>query len=431
MEISVEKRKEYVRRLLISRTRLLVKNGFFGLLLMNVEFALDEEIPTASTDGEKIYVAPRFLDALDDKQLDFVLMHEVMHMALSHCVRGLSLDPFQYNIACDIVVNSTILKCMPELEGITVCGVPPMRYAPDGKDGANYTAEEVYAMLVDPSAGKGKSQKEGDIGEGDGSDGKSATGEGKKKRNKGAGQGGEGSDGLIDSHDKWKEGESDEAARERAEIWKKRVADAAEAVLIRDPSDSRGTLPLFAARILRELKNPQTDWRTLLADFLSEERVDYSFTPPDRRLDGPFFLPDFNEYDMSPIDVLFMIDTSGSMSDDQVLAAYSEVKGAVDQFNGKLRGLLGFFDAAITEPKPFCDETELLSIKPYGGGGTSFEPIFDWANERAKTEPITGIIILTDGYAPYPPEGCTEIPTIWIVNNERQTPPWGRVARIK
>ena len=88
MEISVEKRKEYVRRLLISRTRLLVKNGFFGLLLMNVEFALDEEMPTAATDGDKIYFSPDFLESLDDKQLDFVLMHEVMHMALSHCVRG-------------------------------------------------------------------------------------------------------------------------------------------------------------------------------------------------------------------------------------------------------------------------------------------------------------------------------------------------------
>ena len=80
MEISVEKRKEYVRRLLISRTRLLVKNGFFGLLLMNVEFALDEEMPTAATDGDKIYFSPDFLDGLDDKQLDFVLMHEVMHV---------------------------------------------------------------------------------------------------------------------------------------------------------------------------------------------------------------------------------------------------------------------------------------------------------------------------------------------------------------
>ena len=393
---------------------------------MNVEFALDEEMPTAATDGDKIYFSPDFLESLDDKQLDFVLMHEVMHMALSHCVRGRTFDPFQYNIACDIVVNSTILKCMPELEGITVCGVPPMRYTPDGRDGADFTAEEVYAMLVEEAEKQGSSNKNGKGG----SSSDKASGRAQGRGRAGGNRRNE-SNRLVDSHDKWKEGDGDATDREKADLWRKRVADAAEAVLIRDPSNSRGTLPLFAARILRELKNPQTDWRTLLADFLSEERVDYSFAPPDRRIEGPFFLPDFNEVDLTPLDVLFMIDTSGSMSDGQVLAAYSEVKGAVDQFNGKLRGLLGFFDADVTEPKPFCNEEELLSIKPYGGGGTSFEPIFEWANEHDKTTPVNGIIILTDGYAPYPPEGCTEIPTIWIVNNDVQTPPWGRVARIK
>ena len=46
-----------------------------------------------------------------------------------------------------------------------------------------------------------------------------------------------------------------------------------------------------------------------------------------------------------------MIDTSGSMSDDMIAAAYSEVKGAIDQFNGKLKGCLGIFDAAIIKTR--------------------------------------------------------------------------------
>ena len=53
-----------------------------------------------------------------------------------------------------------------------------------------------------------------------------------------------------------------------------------------------------------------------------------------------------------------MIDTSGSMSDDMITAAYSEVKGAIDQFGGKLEGWLGFFDAAIIEPKRFTSLDE-------------------------------------------------------------------------
>ena len=151
MEISPEKQRYYVQRLLLSRTRLLVKNGFFGLLLMNARFALDEEITTAATDGEKIYFSPDFLESLDEKQLDFVLMHEVLHMALSHCIRGKELDQELYNIACDIVVNSTIFATLPELRGLTIDGYAPMHLTPSGQEGTNYTAEEVYTMFLSPA----------------------------------------------------------------------------------------------------------------------------------------------------------------------------------------------------------------------------------------------------------------------------------------
>ena len=58
-------------------------------------------------------------------------------------------------------------------------------------------------------------------------------------------------------------------------------------------------------------------------DFIQEEVVDYSFAPPDRRFDdSPFFLPDFNGKEDRVEDILFMIDTSGSMSDDMIAAAY-------------------------------------------------------------------------------------------------------------
>ncbi len=87
-----------------------------------------------------------------------------------------------------------------------------------------------------------------------------------------------------------------------------------------------------------------------------------------------------------------------------ITATYSEVKGAVDQFDGKLKGWLGFFDAAIIEPKPFKDESEFKIIKPAGGGGTDFQIIFEYVQKHmGDTFPAT-IIILTDGYATFPQE---------------------------
>jgi hypothetical protein len=42
------------------------------------------------------------------------------------------------------------------------------------------------------------------------------------------------------------------------------------------------------------------------------------------------------------------------------------------------------------------------------------------------------IIILTDGCAPYPDESAAKgIPVLWLLNNEKLTPPWGKITRIK
>ena len=42
------------------------------------------------------------------------------------------------------------------------------------------------------------------------------------------------------------------------------------------------------------------------------------------------------------------------------------------------------------------------------------------------------IIILTDGFAPFPQEKLAGgIPVLWLLNNEDVTPPWGKIARIK
>ena len=108
-----------------------------------------------------------------------------------------------------------------------------------------------------------------------------------------------------------------------------------------------------------------------------------------------FFLPDFNGKEDMVEDILFMIDTSASMSDAMIAAAYSEVKGAIDPFDGKLRGWLGFFDAAIIEPHPFNDENEFKVIKPAGGGGTDFQIIFEYVIQHMSDKLPTSIILLT------------------------------------
>lgn len=416
MALSESKIKGCIKRLLLSRMRILYNHGFYGLLLMHMIYAVSEEIETACTDGVRITFGIDFLDSLSDSELDFVMMHEILHVVLQHCFRGDVEDPEAYNIAADIVVNSNImLENGMKASSITLSkyGIA-MHVAPDGKEGHEYTAEQVYAMLPKNLNKKGNNKSPG-----------SAVGRAKKEISKEQHQ----PVRVWDDHSRWGKYEEDDKLRD---VCVKRFEDAAEAIKVRDPSNARGLLPAFAERILKELKKPQTDWHTILNDFVQKEVVDYSFSPPDRRFDdSPFFLPDFNGKEDMVEDILFMIDTSGSMSDDMIAAAYSEVKGAIDQFNGKLKGWLGFFDAAIIKPQPFSDENEFKIIKPAGGGGTDFQIIFEYVFHHMSDKLPASIIILSDGYAPFPQEKLAGgIPVLWLLNNEEVNPPWGKVARI-
>ncbi len=427
MELSEQKIREYSIRLMKSRLRMLCTNGFYGLLLMHMVLTIDEECETAATDGVRIYFGPDFLENLTDSQIDIVMMHEILHVALQHCSRFGDFEPEKFNIACDIVVNSIILESMGGNRKNIHLGKygELMHETPDGKEGAKFTAEEVYAMLPAMNGKKSKNKMPGSKvkGNGGGSGGKNGG-------NGGSDDSESNGNGVFDDHEKWKNTADDNTLREE---WQKRIIDAAEAISIRDPSDQRGLIPAFAKRLIEELRKPQTDWRSILNEFVQEEICDYSFSPPDRRFgDSDFFLPDFNEKDETVKNILFMIDTSGSMSDDMITAAYSEVKGAIDQFNGKLEGLLGFFDAAVIPPTPFSDEDEFMVIKPKGGGGTDFEVIFKYVDDHMTDEPPASIIILTDGYAPFPDEEKSNgIPVLWLLNNENVEPQWGKIARIE
>ena len=431
MALSESKIKGCIKRLLLSRMRILYNHGFYGLLLMHMIYAVSEEIETACTDGVRITFGIDFLDSLSDSELDFVMMHEILHVVLQHCFRGDVEDPEAYNIAADIVVNSNImLENGMKASSITLSKYgTSMHVAPDGKEGHEYTAEQVYVMLPKNLNKKGNNKSHGSADgrakKGNNKSPGSAVGRAKKEISKEQHQ----PVRVWDDHSRWGKYEEDDTLRD---VWVKRFEDAAEAIKIRDPSNARGLLPAFAERILKELKKTQTDWRTILNDFIQEEVVDYSFAPPDRRFDdSPFFLPDFNGKEDRVEDILFMIDTSGSMSDDMIAAAYSEVKGAIDQFNGKLKGWLGFFDAAIIKPQPFSYENEFKIIKPAGGGGTDFQIIFEYVFHHMSDKLPASIIILSDGYAPFPLEKLAGgIPVLWLLNNEEVNPPWGKVARI-
>jgi len=449
MELTREVQRKLATKLQQSRLRLLERQPFYGLLLLYMKFSLDIAAETAYTDGERIAFEPNFLDSLSESEVDLILMHEVLHTALSHTSRGKDYEDHEaFNIAADIVVNSNILYSNGmDLNSITLSETgESMHNLPDGREGFDFAVEEIYPIIAEL---KKKNLKYKDLTS-------------KRKRRghtnvppKDTSLLAEAKSGEPwDNHDKWEKqkpenslfddgdgGSGNEAnggsSSEMQDLWLKRMVDATDLIntmniALPGSSSGRGTTPAFMDRILKDLRKSKLDWRTILQNFIQEDITDYSFSPPDRRFgDNDFFLPDFNEKEDSVKNILFMVDTSGSISDDMILDAFSEIKGAIDQFNGKLAGWLGFFDAVIYEPIPFEDADELLKIKPKGGGGTDFDIIFEYVANKMEEAPAS-IIILTDGYAPIPKEEAAQgIPVLWLINNEEVTPEWGKIARIK
>ena len=418
MQLSKQAQQLYAKRLRESRLRILCNHGFFGYLLMHMNFSLDSKVKNVQANDKKLVFNPKFIDMLNNDELDLVMLHEITHISMRHNTKRKDFSNKRvFDRAADIVVNSNLLKSLDNNEQAITLLNEVLEHNYCNKEGYEYSVEQLYNHILSVDTDISDYQI-------DNSDDQSSSISGNESTDK--------LDGInsFDDHNNWDEELGDDLSDAK---WQKYNNDACEMIYIKDPSNSRGLMPGYMARAFMQLKNPKVDWRELLNNFIQENICDYSFSPPDRRYsESDFFLPDFNDTEEVVKNILFMIDTSGSMSDDQITRAYSEVKGAIDQFGGKLQGWLGFFDAAIVEPKEFCEEKDFEIIKPYGGGGTSFDIIFAYARDFMKDKEVSSIVILTDGYAPFPNEKISNgIPTIWLINNEDITPPWGKVARIE
>ena len=62
-------------------------NEFFGALMLFSEFKKSKEIPTAATDGKKVFVNEEFFYSLKSSEQNGLLLQEVLHMALLHFPR--------------------------------------------------------------------------------------------------------------------------------------------------------------------------------------------------------------------------------------------------------------------------------------------------------------------------------------------------------
>ena len=161
-------------KLVTARIGLLLRHSFFGNLATRLKLTnADEWCSTAATDGQSFYYNSRFIMMLKQKEVEFLVAHEVLHVVYDHMGRRNHRDPQIWNIADDYAVNADLKRHKVGQFITTVPCLYEQKY--DGKP-----AEEIYDDLMKNVQKINMDQlidmmlddhMDGDEGEGDGEDG--------------------------------------------------------------------------------------------------------------------------------------------------------------------------------------------------------------------------------------------------------------------
>ena len=363
---------------------------FAGVLSVG-KVIFTDDIPTACTNGRDVMYSPDFIKTLDDKELNFVVLHEALHKVYQHMHlwRKLFKENGQLaNMAADYVVNYAIHEAdeQSEIAKRPESALFDIHYA-------NMTTKQIFDSL----------KKEMDSDDGGGGGGKAG----------------------HDIHD-WEGAESlsDEEVKETA----KQIDQA-----LRQGEIIRGKMQGNKNRAINEILEPKVNWREQLRDFVNatcRNKDRTSWKRPHKRFIGQdIYMPSMIGETIGKIVV--GIDTSGSIGDKELNEFLTEVVAICDDVSPSSIELL-YWDTHVAGHETYNqgDYNALVqTTKPAGGGGTHVGCVNQYIKDK-RIEP-EAIIILTDGYVEEDwggSWGCT--PTLWAVTSRHNTSPHGKTIHI-
>ena len=176
---------------------------------------------------------------------------------------------------------------------------------------------------------------------------------------------------------------------------------------------------------MRESRRSKRDWRALLRDFVAARSPsDYRWSPPNRRyLAAGLYLPSVERRGLGTIVVA--IDTSGSIGGAELEQFAGELSAIAEEAQPEMVHVI-YCDSAVQSVQHFT-AGESLRLKPKGGGGTDFRPVFEWVKDHGA-EPAC-LIYLTDLCCSKYPE-VPEYPVLWVTAS-RRTARFGETVRIE
>lgn len=355
----------------------------FSSILMVGRTDVTEECPTAYTNGRDVTYGKAFVEGLEDKELNAVILHENLHKVYQHHWLWKHLwkeNARLANISADYVINLEILDMSKKYPDFIE--LPEMALVDEKFRGMS--TQEVFDKL-----------KEGGKGQGQG------------------GENGEGAEGF-DVHDF-----SDLSAEEQ-EVLSKEIEQA-----VRQGALLAGKMAGDQHRSFDDLMKPKVDWREQLREFMSAVSTgkdDSTWRRPSRRwLAQDIYMPSTISESMGPL--LVAVDTSGSIGDKELASFLSEIIGICESVTPEALHLIEV-DAKVQEHQVYDRENfgSLMCKRSFkGGGGTDMRQIFSFIEERnIKPE---AVVVLTDGYTPWP--SSLSVPTLWAITERDVMAPVG------
>jgi len=360
--------KEVYERIITARVGLLLRHPFFGNMATRLKIQRADWLPTAAVDGRNLFYNVQFFNAMDNKEIEFVLAHEILHMVFDHLERRDDRDPRLYNISADYIVNNTLVdERIGTIPSIVNC-FQDFKYR-------GWTSEEVYDELFEEAEKNGKEFLE-KLGE------------------------------MLDEHIDW-EGDGDDEGKggkgksrpkytkeEREQI----KDEIKEAMIQAAQSAGAGNTPVGVQRLIKEITEPKMNWRELIQQQIqSTVKSDYTFSRLSRKgWHTGAILPGMNF--MDTIDICIGIDMSGSIGNKQSADFLGEVKGIMEQFKDyKIK--IWCFDTQVYNEDDFSadDGREITEYEVVGGGGTDF--MCNWNYMKENNIQPKRFIMFTDGYA--------------------------------
>jgi len=398
-----------------ARLALVQEFVFFGSVFFRVNVFEDPTCETAWTDGPNIGYNLDYAASLKHEEIVGLFVHEIKHIMNKHHLRQALNPDFKrnhgkFNRAADYALN-------PGIHGTPGMAVNP-NWLMDLTQWPDDLAENIFYQLSDdPSDDK---HADGGTGDEDPKTGQPRTGP-----------------SMPGEVRPFKDGKASKAEVDQAS---NEIDQWVQAAALK--GKGHGSLTADEKALIKQIVSPTVHWTDELQHLMDEiTKDDYTWTRPNNRyMQQGCYLPSM--YDQHMSDLVFYVDTSGSLTDKQLAQIMAEIRVIIMAYNIRVIVIYwdtGFRNMEVFEPIDVMASDWALNAR--GRGGTNFTHCW---YQLEKLDEISGdpkgIVFFSDNETTQWPLFEPDCPVVWCQvpdddgrfndNYSRHMPKYGSRVRI-